>query len=246
MTEQMIREVPVQEITLEEVFRAEGADYSKRSPRPGMVDLHNMILQEATGLVRPLAIWGEFAVSGIGEHELLLEGGLKLTSSLLTKVAGTAEKLVLFAMTIGSTIDKTISDYNQAGQLLEGFALDATATTHLAKSATFILAEIQNKYKETGMSITFPLGPGHSYWSGLEDIRTIINNLAAEQIGISLTDSNLMVPRKSIALVMGVGRNLPDFKGKNHCDFCSLQKTCNNNKFGQRCGDQHLGDLTNP
>nr|WP_075365377.1 Vitamin B12 dependent methionine synthase activation subunit [Desulfosporosinus metallidurans] len=236
MKESIIMEVPLPNVTLEEVFRAEGADYSKRSPRPSVVEIHNRILNQDARLVRPTAIWREFVISGVSEQELFLEGGPQLRSKLLVRVAGKAEKLLLYAMTIGSALDNAVLDYNNAGQILESFALDAAGSVFLSKSIMLAVRELEEKYKGVGMNTTFLLGPGHSYWSGLEDVRTIIEGLDAERIGINLTNSNLMIPRKSVALVMGVGKNLPNFQGKTHCDFCSLQKTCNMNKCGQDCG----------
>ncbi len=235
MKEPIVWEAAVPDVTIDEIFRAQGADYSKRSPRPKVIELNQRILQEAAGLVRPTAIWQEVRISGSGEQELFLENGLKLTSKLLARVAGIADNLILMAMTIGSFLEERIAEYNEAGQMLEAFTLDAAGSTFLAKSSVRVFEQIEARYKAEGMTATFPLGPGHSYWSGLNDVRVIINFLKADQIGISLTETNLMVPRKSLAFVMGVGRNLPDFKGKTHCDFCSLQKTCNMRKLGEKC-----------
>lgn len=41
---------------------------------------------------------------------------------------------------------------------------------------------------------------------------------------------NLMLPRKSVSMVMGVGHDLPGHKGQTHCDFCTLQGNCPMNK----------------
>lgn len=235
MNETLIWDFSVPEITLNELFTAQGADYSKRSPRPNVVELNNRLLQEAEGLAKPIAVWNEAQISGIGEQALFLEKGPTLTSKLLPIVAGTADKLVLIAMTIGMDLDDRVAEYSKAGKTLESFILDAAGSTILAKSAALAFKKIEDRFQSEGMSSTFPLGPGHSYWPGLEDVRLIIDFLNGGQIGINLTDSNLMLPRKSLALVMGVGKNLPDFKGKTHCDFCSLQKTCNMKKFGDRC-----------
>ncbi|WP_227762044.1 hypothetical protein [Zhaonella formicivorans] len=235
MTEPKIWEMDLPDVSMEDVFRAEGSDFTNRSPRPGMVELHRRILLEASALVRPIVVWREVSVAGAGEKELFLEEGHKLTSRLLVKVAGPAEKLILYALTIGSALDDRVDAYKKAGKLLEAFTLDAAGSAFVAKSAAAALAKIEEGFHSAGIKTTFPMGPGHSYWSGLEDLRTIYHLLKAESIGLRLTDSNLMMPRKSIAMVLGVGRNLPDFKGKDHCDFCSLQKTCNMNKFAQNC-----------
>ena len=96
----------------------------------------------------------------------------------------------------------------------------------MAKTATISMSRVEDVYHREGMKTTFPMGPGHSYWKGLEDMRVIFHFLRAERIGLHLNDSNLIIPRKSVAMVMGVGCDLPDFKGKTHCNFCSLHTTC--------------------
>jgi len=227
MAEARLFEVSMPEVTLQDLFTAQGADYSKRPPRPGITDLNLRVLEEAKGLVRPLIIWQEVKVLGAGEQEIYLENELTMRGGLLPKVIGSAESAVLFAMTIGSTIDQRVKDYTDQGQTLEAFILDSAGSAILAKVANTALTEIAETYKAKQLSTTFPLGPGHSYWKGLEDVRSIINFLKGEQIGISLTDSNLMLPKKSIAMVMGIGSNLPDFSGKTHCDFCHLKGNCN-------------------
>jgi hypothetical protein len=235
MTEPKIWEITLPDVTVEDLFQAEGADYSKRPPRPSTVELHRQLLAEATALVRPTVIWREVDILGAREQELFLEEGQKLTSGLLVRVAGTADKLFIFAMTVGSALDDREDYYSKAGKTLEAFALSAAGTAYIVKSSSSLMDKIKEHYRNAGLKTTFPMGPGHSYWRSLEDMQTIFHFLKAEQIGLRLTDLNLMMPRKSIAMVAGVGRNLPDFKGKTHCDFCSLLKKCQLSHFGQKC-----------
>jgi len=226
MREQEIWEIPLPEITLDEVFKAEGANYSCRKPNPRTVKLHQQIMEEAASLVRSTAIWAEVDVTGSGVGELFLEDGFKFSSNLLPTVAGTAEKMLLISTTIGTAIDDRITKYQKAGQMSEAFALDACATVYVAKAGTMAMSRMEEAYHSEGMETTFPMGPGHSYWKGLEDMKVIFHFLRAERIGLHLNDSNFIIPRKSVAMVMGVGHDLPDFKGKNHCNFCNLQTTC--------------------
>lgn len=226
MREPVIWDIPLPEITLDEVFQAEGADYSQRPPRPSSVKLHHRIMEEAAGLVGPKAIWVEVDVTGTGAGELFLEDGFKLSSHLLPRVAGTAEKMLLISTTIGTAVDERITEYKETGKMSEAFALDACATTYVAKAGQTAMSRVEETYRREGLKTTFPMGPGHSYWQGLEDMQVIFHFLRAERIGLHLNASNLIIPRKSIAMVMGVGRDLPDFNGKTHCNFCSLQTSC--------------------
>lgn len=235
MAEARLFEVSMPEVTIQELFTAQGADYSKRSPRQGILDLNLQILEEAKGLVKSKVIWQEVNVLGKGEQEIYLDNKLTLRGSLLPKVLGSAESAVLFAMTIGSSIDQRVKDYIDKGQTLEAFILDSAGSAIMAKVANTAISEIVETYKAKHLSATFPLGPGHSYWKGLEDVRSIISFLKGDQIGISLTNSNLMLPKKSIAMVIGIGSNLPDFSNKTHCDFCHLKENCNMRNLSSNC-----------
>ncbi|WP_407313548.1 Vitamin B12 dependent methionine synthase activation subunit [Desulfosporosinus sp. SB140] len=232
MTEARVLEGIAPEVTLQELFASQGADYSRRAPRQEMVDLNLRLLEEAKELIRPVVIWQEVKVMGAGERELYLENAPTLKGQLLPKVLGSADRVILFAMTIGDVIDQRVKNYINKGQTLEAFILDSAGSVMMAKAATTMMTEIEGTYKAKNLSTTFPLGPGHSYWKGLEDVRSIISFLKGERIGISLTASNLMLPKKSIAMVMGIGSNLPDFGGKTHCDFCHLKGSCTMRNLG--------------
>ncbi|MDT3701063.1 MAG: Vitamin B12 dependent methionine synthase activation subunit [Thermincola sp.] len=226
MNEPVVWELKLPEITIEDVFQAEGADYSKRQPRPNIIALHREIMEEAKGLVRPTAIWCEAAVGKIGEQEVILADGQKLASRLLAKAARTAEKFILFTMTIGNAMDDRAAEYHKAGKVMETFIIDAVGTAYITKSALAALERINELCHSNGLETTFPMGPGHSYWSEMGDMKTIFNILRPERVNLKLTESNLMIPRKSVAMVLGVGRKLPDLMEKSHCDFCDLNDSC--------------------
>lgn len=227
MKEPEIRKIlQMPEVTVEDVFQAEGADYSKRPPRPSLVEMHHQMIAEATQLVEPKLIWREVKIVATAEEEIQLEDGHKLTSRLLADVAGTADKLLLCAITMGDALDKKVMEYNKAGNNVQGFILDAAGTAFLSKAVISELPKLEKAYEDLGLKTSFNLGPGHSYWEKLEDIKVVFHYLEAEKIGIHLTNANLMSPRKSAAFVMGIGKDFSKFEGKTHCDFCDYQNKC--------------------
>ena len=52
----------------------------------------------------------------------------------------------------------------------------------------------------------------------------IFSNVEAEAIGVTLTDSAQMLPRKSTSLVLGFAPT--PFELGTPCDFCALRDTC--------------------
>lgn len=226
MENSVIMDIPLPEVTVDDVFEVEGADYSKRSPRSSLVEFHRQILDEAPQWIKPKAIWREVDITGVEEHKLLLEEGKVLTSPVLTKVAGTAEKLVIFSVTIGEGIEERLTHYRNEGKVFDSFALDATGTAYLTKIIYTVQRHLEQIYHTMDIKTTFPLGPGHSYWKDLADLQVLFHFLQPERINLKLNSSNLIIPRKSVALVIGVGPNIPDTEGKTHCHFCHLQTTC--------------------
>lgn len=226
MKDSVIMDIPLPEVTIDNVFEVEGADYSKRSPHSSLLELHRRILEEAPHWIKPKAIWREVNITGVEGHKLYLEEGKVLTSAVLTKVAGTAEKLVLFSVTIGEGIEERLTQYRNGGKVSDSFVLDATGTAYLTKIIYTVQKHLEKIYHGMDMKTTFALGPGHSYWNGLEDLQVLFHFLQPERINLKLNSSNLIIPRKSVAVVMGVGYNIPDTEGKTHCHFCHLQATC--------------------
>jgi hypothetical protein len=54
--------------------------------------------------------------------------------------------------------------------------------------------------------------------------RVIFERLPTDEIGVRLTDSCLMIPRKSVSFVIGLGPQMrPDAVA---CDFCSERERC--------------------
>ena len=74
------------------------------------------------------------------------------------------------------------------------------------------------------MQTTIPLSPGMIGWPVEIDQRQIFNVLDGNQVGVRLTADNLMLPRKSLTMVIGIGS---DVNGDgNTCDYCSMGQTC--------------------
>jgi hypothetical protein len=65
--------------------------------------------------------------------------------------------------------------------------------------------------------------PGQEGWSIWQQ-RVIFERLPTDEIGVRLTDSCLMIPRKSVSFVIGMGPQMrPDAVA---CDFCSKREQC--------------------
>jgi hypothetical protein len=56
---------------------------------------------------------------------------------------------------------------------------------------------------------------------GQDEIFSLIDSKA---VGVTLTPSHLMLPRKSLSMVIGVGEDI--LTQGTTCDYCSMKDTC--------------------
>lgn len=135
-------------------------------------------------------------------------------------LSGTAG-VILCAMTIGAEADRRIRQLTRI-DLTKAIVFDACASAYLeAKS---------DQYEKTiGDNLTYRFCPGYG-GSTTDDLKYIFDLIHPEKIGITLNESNFMLPSKSMAGIIGIGKSK-----KKSCENCFMQKNCRYREEGKRC-----------
>jgi hypothetical protein len=128
--------------------------------------------------------------------------------SPLAEIFTQAEALTLFAVTVGPALSERIAELFDEGQLALGATLDAVASegTELAgvRLDRTVLAEARARGRAGETSTILRYSPGYCGWN-ITGQRALFAELEPGQIGISLNESCLMEPLKSISGVMVLG-----------------------------------------
>lgn len=142
------------------------------------------------------------------------------------------EKIILFCATIGAEIDKLIR-ISQITDMAKAVVLDSFASVaieQLCNKADKILAE---KYKDS--YLTFRFSPGYGDYP-LELQREFLNILdAPRKIGLTVNDSFLLTPTKSVTAIIGISPNEIERK-KRGCATCNMRGKCLYVRKGEHCG----------
>ena len=223
------------QITAEDVLRLQGANPDLvRERRPFLFEIAQWAVQEGTPLLVPQVLYREFEVESLTHERLYVSvygstGKRRFISGeLVVKHLLGAQVMIAMLCTVGDQLEETASAVMQEDPL-RGLALDAAGSAAAEVLATNASYYFESLAVERGMQTSIPLNPGMLGWSVEIGQPQIFNLLAEEQHGnsgfqVSLTGSNLMIPRKTISLALGQGVNLSR-QGK-ICDFCSLNETC--------------------
>ncbi|MFM8322692.1 MAG: hypothetical protein ACKOC5_17410 [Chloroflexota bacterium] len=212
------------EYDVDAVLRGQGADPQViRGRRPAMVRVAEQALAEAAALVEPAVYYRQFAVQGVRHESLLLEGGHKLTGKLVAQQLAGAERLYVILCTIGSSVEQ------YSAELWSDSASYSLAVDGVGSAAVEALANAACRYFEEqaaglGWQTSVPLSPGMVDWPIDVGQPQIFELLQDEQQAVSLTPSCIMLPKKTLTMVLGAGPELSS-AGRT-CDFCNLRDVC--------------------
>jgi hypothetical protein len=145
----------------------------------------------------------------------------------VAEIYGSAENLALFAVTLGEPVSKGIDECFRSNELALGSMLDAAASIaadHLAElAANRFLEWLLREGRAAPTTRVLGYSPGYCGWH-VSGQKKLFEYLRPEQIGITLRDSFLMQPLKSVSGVLIAGsREIHSFEMA--YPFCSACET---------------------
>lgn len=211
-------------LTEEDVSCAEWDNLS-RTTNPASRVMVSEILLEAHQLARTEAVCKTVPVLKATDRKIVLADGQTLTSSLLARLAGSAQSMALIICTLGQAIDRRVEEYSRMGLPAHSYFLDVAGTCIIEAASRQLVSKVKKQVETLGLKTTIPLGPGHSYWKKLTDQKIIYNLANPSEIGVSMLISGMMLPKKSMSTVIGIGPEFPP-SAENHCHYCSMGQKC--------------------
>ena len=148
----------------------------------------------------------------------------------LARIYPRSDKLALFAVTIGEEACVEISGLFDKNEPARGAALDAAASeaTELAVQvvADLFCESVRQGDNPVSLPAVMPFSPGYCGWH-ITGQKKLFEYLRPEDTGISLNESCLMQPLKSISGVLVAGeRRIFDFEDDfGFCDDC-VTRSC--------------------
>lgn len=165
----------------------------------------------------------------------LKDSNIKFESEDIYKLFDKCDECILISATLGLEIEKEIRKLTYTN-LSKGLIIDACATTAIEEVCDILQDNIERELLKENKHITMRYSPGYGDLS-IEKNVDIINILNSQkEIGLTVTDSGIMIPRKSVVALIGVSK-----KGikreKKSCDNCSNKHNCKYKKEAKICGD---------
>lgn len=131
-----------------------------------------------------------------------------------------AEMAAVFVCTAGPDVIEWSKKFMSDGDLMKGYVVDVAGSEIVERAMDKIQMALEEDMKEKGFGITDRYSPGYCDWNVAEQ-KKLFSLLPENYCGISLSESSLMYPIKSVSGIIGIGKNA-ERKGYT-CDFCNMR-----------------------
>jgi len=213
----------------DEVLRYQG--YSKKkvkNPDQSILQITEEEINRGYNLFKPQGIYSSTKIKQIsfsdGRVDLKNGFSLNFSNSIINLLKGTSY-LVLGVVTIGSSLENKVSEFFTQGEYPRAIALDAVGTVAVESLSRYIRNLVCQEAKEQYFKTTRYFSPGYGDWD-IGQQKDIFKVIPTNKIGVSLTESCMILPRKSLSWIIGIGKGvIISSKERDACKICKL-KNC--------------------
>ena len=221
----VIRDIPLS-LKTGAVLRRQGlGGKAKVRPEIKSLTLELLASTESEHLLEPAAACEYYPVTGMSGVQISLEGDKAVHGPALPALFLEAKELAVIICTIGPKLEKQASGYTKNGQALRGMLLDGIGSAAIDTLIPETLRIIAKEVSARGYEISSPVNPGMPGFP-MSEQWDLLELTKAHKIGVSLTPSEILVPRKSVSMVIGIGPRMTRWTQAEVCARCSLRETC--------------------
>ncbi len=207
------------QLTVNDILKGQGIDPQRASQR--LKDTAEAIIEEAHRLLKPAALFMIANVTDFSHQSISFEGGVFEGSLVARSMAG-AQHLNIALCTIGEDLEKRVETMMSENPVA-AIALDGAGIAAIRKTSQTVEDIISAEACALNLDLGMRAQPGQEGWP-IEQQRVVFSALPADRINMRLTESCLMLPRKSVSFVIPRGEKLNN--SCSPCDFCSKRERC--------------------
>ena len=215
------------------ISKVEAARYMgvKSEPDSAVAELLDRAEKQVREALRPKYVYLETDISITDEGVILGAMSEPLTGDDIKRHLKNCNKAVLLAATLSQDADKLI---RQAAvtDVAYSLALDCICSAVIEQVCD--RAEEEIFARQVAPYRTWRFSPGYGDFSITIQRGFLLALNAQRRIGLTVTDSSLLIPSKSVTAVIGVS-DAPVERGRRGCAICTMKDSCAYRLSGSIC-----------
>lgn len=191
-------------------------------------------IKEILEIAKTNFIYNIYGIKREDGRIFLRDSSFKLEGKDIYNHLQDSEKCAIMAVTLGYEVDNIIKYYSKV-DLTKSLIFDACATAGVEALCDRVESIIKKIVVSSGCNTTSRYSPGYGDLP-METQPRILSLLDTQKhIGLTVTDSCILLPRKSVTALIGIGEEITDVPLG--CKNCGLYNNCLFAKEGDSCGN---------
>jgi hypothetical protein len=198
-------------------------DPSRISPR--IQNATQQLLDTVNTILEPVVIYQPYVLKEAAADRLVLENGASFSDPELISLLAPAREIIVAFCTIGPRLEEKVQTLFAQRESLQGFLLDGIGSAAVDALGRMACEYFADEVRVRGLRTSSPLSPGMGAIP-LQEQRSLFDLAPAKQYGLSLTPTDMLVPRKSVSMMIGIGESMPVRHSTEVCASCKIKETC--------------------
>ena len=191
------------DIDFKQVLRNIGYRHNAE-PSARVASLLDDYIENAHQLIEPSYAYVMRDIISVRGDRVVIEGGVVFESEIIARLLRRCDNVFVFVATIGGYLEETVRWLSNDGRMVQASVLDAIGSGAVEKVVGFIHDRIDRIARIKGYCISRRFSPGYCDWD-ISQQTMVFKAMNKDTASVRLTDSCLMLPRKSVSGVIGIG-----------------------------------------
>lgn len=219
------------EIAIKEVLRYLG--YRRQTLTQDFLILVKESIKEVKSIIDPKYIYSHHSLSIVDNKVIFDDLNIVLDGNSIVRHLKQCNAGIFMTATLGIEVERLTRLYEKK-DLTKALIIDACATTAIEEVCDKLELSIEKAMLTHNKYITSRFSPGYGDLT-LKVQKEILNILDAQkQIGLTCSDHNILIPRKSVTAIIGISSNIIK-KIPRKCSSCPNFKNCKFRKDDESC-----------
>lgn len=182
-------------------------------------------------VIQPRYIYQMFDITNLQDCIAVNGTGLKFYGNDIKNHLKGCSKAILMCATISSNVDRLIR-MAEISDIAKALILDVLSSVAIENVCNQVDTIVKEEYPQYYQTWRFSAGYGDFPIDIQKDFLNVLN--APKKIGLCVTDTNIMTPRKSVTAVMGLSTT-PIEKKRLGCASCNMKDVCQYRAKSLKC-----------
>jgi hypothetical protein len=201
--------------------------YGNLTPDKPFIDMIDAMLDELSDFCMPE--YGYVVLPGkrIDNANLQIAETMLLTGKIITSSLREADHFAVFVATVGEGFDRWNRTIKPQDDIVRTYFADSLGSVLVEACVAVMLGRMEQDMAELDMFVSNSYSPGYCDWLLIEQ-RKLFSFFPEQFCGVTLTDSCLMLPIKSVSGIVGIGKDVK--KRRYSCEMCTMTNCVKNMK----------------